>query len=270
MRRSLLLASALVLGVIGHAAGAAARSYHPSVHKHSVHRIARGGHSRREHLARREVHHARHYTEREHHVRHYAEREHHHHVVRHVAYRGGAWLQCVPYARRVSGVDLKGDAYRWWYEADGRYERGQEPEPGAVLSFRRSRGMELGHVAVVTETIDRRKILVSQAHWPEPGRRHGDISHAIAVIDVSRDNDWTRVRVEIGHSGRFGAAYATNGFIYNHHPHDTLLAEAGHADQAAAAAMSDPSVWTQSVQFAAAPDDAGGGIANSAPDRALR
>src|SRR5579875_1904108 len=30
-------------------------------------------------------------------------------------YHGG-WMECVPYARQVSGVDLTGDAYLWWGE----------------------------------------------------------------------------------------------------------------------------------------------------------
>src|SRR4051794_32221196 len=49
-----------------------------------------------------------------------------------------AWewpLQCVPFARAVSGITLFGDAWRWWSEAAGRYGRGHRPQPGGVLSF---------------------------------------------------------------------------------------------------------------------------------------
>jgi len=176
----------------------------------------------------------------------------------------------VPYARRVSGIEIKGDAYTWWRKADGRYERGHQPAPGAVLSFKRTRGMYLGHVAVVSETVGPRKILITQAHWPAPGMRHGDISHAISVVDVSPDNDWTQVRVEIGHSGRYGSVYQTNGFIYGSQSEDTLMAQASTAHAAASAAMNGGSVWSQTVQLASAPSYGGAAITDSAPDRSLR
>ena len=32
-------------------------------------------------------------------------------------------LTCVPYARAVSGIELSGDAWEWWDEADGVYPR---------------------------------------------------------------------------------------------------------------------------------------------------
>ena len=43
------------------------------------------------------------------------------------------YLQCAPFAREVSGIDLHGNANTWWGQAAGRYERGQRPEPGAVV-----------------------------------------------------------------------------------------------------------------------------------------
>src|SRR3954449_9212699 len=67
-----------------------------------------------------------------------------------------AWewpLQCVPFARAVSGITLFGDAWRWWFEAAGRYGRGHRPQPGGVLSFSPTTRMPLGHVAVVTGVI---------------------------------------------------------------------------------------------------------------------
>lgn len=222
---------------------------------HATHRIAKNSHVKRTHVAQRTTHRAKHYASRTQHKK---------------AARPVAWLQCVPYARRVSGIELKGDAYTWWRQADGLYQRGQQPEPGAVLSFKRTRGMYLGHVAVVTETVGPRKILITQAHWPTPGRRHGDISHAISVIDVSSGNDWTQVRVEIGHSGRYGSVYQTNGFIYGRQPGDTLMAEASTTRAAARAATSGGSVWSQTVQLASAPDYGGPAITDSAPDRSLR
>ena len=32
-----------------------------------------------------------------------------------------AYLQCVPYARDVSGIQIYGDAHTWWDQAQGRY-----------------------------------------------------------------------------------------------------------------------------------------------------
>ena len=31
------------------------------------------------------------------------------------------YLQCVPYARQVSGIRIYGDAHTWWDQAEGRY-----------------------------------------------------------------------------------------------------------------------------------------------------
>ena len=39
-------------------------------------------------------------------------------------------LQCVPYARALTGVEIRGDAHTWWGQADGRYQRGTAPTFG--------------------------------------------------------------------------------------------------------------------------------------------
>ena len=107
------------------------------------------------------------------------------------------YLECVPYARNVSGIQLSGDAYVWWNEAAGRYERGQTPQPGSVLNFRANGRMRLGHVAVVQEVVNRREILITQANWGGPGFVRGGVSSDIAVVDVSPNNDWTAVRMAL-------------------------------------------------------------------------
>ena len=38
------------------------------------------------------------------------------------------YLQCVPYARQVSGVQIYGDARTWWDQAQGRYATGTVPK----------------------------------------------------------------------------------------------------------------------------------------------
>jgi hypothetical protein len=44
-------------------------------------------------------------------------------------------LQCVPFARQMSGIEIRGNAETWWYQAEGRYERGQTPREGSVLAM---------------------------------------------------------------------------------------------------------------------------------------
>ncbi len=123
------------------------------------------------------------------------------------------FVSCVPYAIQRSGIDLSGNAWQWWYNAAGRYARGQAPEPGAVLDFRSIRSMPLGHVAVVSRVVNSREILVDQANWMPAGV----IRLGVPVVDVSPENDWTEVRVSIG-GGHFGSDYPTYGFIYRAPP----------------------------------------------------
>ena len=60
-------------------------------------------------------------------------------------------LQCVTYARAISGIELRGNAYSWWGQADGRYDRGQTPRVGAVMAMPSFAGMRNGHVAMVSK-----------------------------------------------------------------------------------------------------------------------
>ncbi|HEX7391006.1 MAG TPA: CHAP domain-containing protein [Acidiphilium sp.] len=148
-------------------------------------------------------------------ARHLNERHssHLHHYIRRSAY-----LWCVPYARDVSHIDLKGDAFLWWAEAAGRYARGSRPAVGSVLNFRSSGRIPLGHVAVVAKVINSREILVDQANWvPDT------VTRDVPVVDVSRDNNWSAVQVSIG-GGRFGTTYPTYGFIYDQAPGNVIYA----------------------------------------------
>jgi surface antigen len=123
-------------------------------------------------------------------------------------------ISCVPYAREVSGIEVAGNAWQWWTNAEGRYDRGDVPEAGSVLNFKSNGRMRLGHVAVVTRVVNAREIIVDHANWPGGGGR-GGVSHGVAVVDVSEANNWSAVRVELGHGGAFGSIYPTYGFIYN-------------------------------------------------------
>lgn len=129
------------------------------------------------------------------------------------------YLQCVPYARQVSGLQLYGDALTWWDEAAGRYARGREPRVGAVMSFRPFHAMQLGHVAMVSKVIDARTVLLRHANWSPIDGRRGQIEDDVRAVDVSPDNDWSEVRVWYAPLGDLGTTHwPVNGFIYNRKP----------------------------------------------------
>lgn len=122
-----------------------------------------------------------------------------------------AALQCVPYARIVSGVAIRGDALTWWEQAEAAYKRGHTPKKGAVLAFRPNGPMVLGHVAVVSRVLDDRRVLIRHANWSAPGA----IEEDVLAIDVSDSGDWSEVRVWHSPTGQMGArTNPTFGFIY--------------------------------------------------------
>ncbi|MEN7538503.1 CHAP domain-containing protein [Aurantiacibacter flavus] len=139
-----------------------------------------------------------------------------------------ARLQCVPYARDHSGIAIHGNAHLWWSAAEGRYARGQEPQVGAVMAFSSSRAMPLGHVAVVSEVIDDRHILIDHANWSRPG----GIETGVPVVDVSEAGDWSEVRVWYGPIGALGSRHnPIAGFIYADSPPAALpLIEVAEAE----------------------------------------
>ncbi len=121
-----------------------------------------------------------------------------------------ARMSCVPYARAVTGIDIRGDAWRWWDQADGRYARGAVPVPYAVLVLTQGVRLGLGHLAVVRQVLDRRRIRVDHANWRNDGRIVTDMT----VVDVSAANDWTEVRFWNDEAGQWGNVYVAKGFIY--------------------------------------------------------
>ena len=135
----------------------------------------------------------------------------------------GGGLQCVPFARAASGIELKGNAAEWWYAAAGVYDRGEKPELGSVLNFRSTGHMRLGHVSVVTGIVGPREIEVDHANWAGAGAYKGGVERGVHVIDVSADNDWSEVRVALD-SGGYGSVYPTYGFIYDRPDTGALMA----------------------------------------------
>ena len=128
-------------------------------------------------------------------------------------------LQCVPFARALTGVEIRGDAHSWWDQAEGRYERGSRPKVGAVMTFIPHGNMRLGHVAAVRRIIDKRTLLISHANWSTIGGVRGHIEEDVRVIDVSEENDWSRVRVWHTPNGALGTTeWPLHGFIYPDRP----------------------------------------------------
>jgi len=124
-------------------------------------------------------------------------------------------LQCVPYARSVSGIHIYGDAWTWWNQAAGKYARGTRPKVGAVMSFKPYGKMELGHVAAVSRILDSRTVLLRHANWSLINGTRGQIDDDVKAVDVSPGNDWSQVRVWFAPIGALGGTrWPLNGFIY--------------------------------------------------------
>lgn len=123
-----------------------------------------------------------------------------------------SFWQCAPYARQISGIEIRGNADTWWGQAAGRYERGHAPKVGAVLAFAATRRMRVGHVAMVSKVVSDREVLLTHANWSHPGQ----VEAGVRAVDVSPNGDWTMVRVWYAPQGSLGtSAYPTRGFIYS-------------------------------------------------------
>lgn len=119
-------------------------------------------------------------------------------------------LQCVPFAREASGIDIYGDAKKWWKLAEGKYPRTRRPQEGAVLVLKGYRSARRGHVAYVKQVLDERTIVVDHANWGNDGRIHVDAP----VRDESPNNDWSMVRVWYPPTNTWGQRiYRARGFI---------------------------------------------------------
>ena len=152
------------------------------------------------------------------------------------------YLQCVPYARQVSGIQIFGDAHTWWGQAAGHYARGYEPRVGAVMAFKPYGGSKLGHVAAISRIVDSRTVLIRHANWSPINGRRGQIEDDVRAVDVSPDNDWSEVRVWFAPIQSLGGTHwPIQGFIYPDKPGrgETLTARTTLA-RADLPAASDP------------------------------
>ncbi|MBO9624416.1 MAG: CHAP domain-containing protein [Sphingomonas sp.] len=123
----------------------------------------------------------------------------------------GMFWQCAQFARVTSDVKIRGDAWTWWSQAEGRYERGNAPKEGAIMSFKKTSHNPFGHVAIVSQVVSDREVLLTHANWSRPG----GIEHDVRAVDVSPAGDWSEVRVWYAPVGGLGGTtYPVNGFIY--------------------------------------------------------
>ncbi len=121
---------------------------------------------------------------------------------------------CVYYARMLTDFDIRGNAWTWWHQAAGRYDRGIRPDVGSVLVFRKTTHNPYGHVSTVSRVIDRRTILVDHSWLRGRGLRRN-----MRVVDTSQRNDWSRVRVWYEPGNGLGVRhYPTYGFIHPRAP----------------------------------------------------
>lgn len=155
--------------------------------------------------------------------------------------KGPDYLECVPYARQLSGIQIFGDAHTWWKQASGRYATGHAPRVGAVMAMEPYANSQLGHVATVSKVVDSRTILVSHANWSPIEGQRGRIEKNVTVLDVSPANDWSEVRVWYQPIHNLGTTHwPVSGFIYNDRPGKTATAAAAAATAKKKGRRSDP------------------------------
>jgi surface antigen len=133
--------------------------------------------------------------------------------------------QCVPFARLISGIQIFGDAWTWWHQADvAKYPTGVAPSLGAVLVFQKHGKMNKGHVAVVSQVITERVIQVTHANWSRIEGHRGQVEKDVTVVDVSAGGDWSQVKVWYDPARDLGATvYPTYGFIYQKPEGENLI-----------------------------------------------
>ena len=92
------------------------------------------------------------------------------------------------------------------------------------MNFRPIGRVPRGPVAVGAAVRASPPLRVPQANWIR-----GAITNDVTVQDVSPDNDWSQVQVELGDSSTLGASYPVYGFIYNQPDTGVTIAGANNA-----------------------------------------
>jgi surface antigen len=164
------------------------------------------------------------------------------------------YWQCVPFARLISGIQIFGDARTWWDQATGKYDKGFTPKAGAVLCFKPTGRMTLGHVAVVSQVLTDRVIQITHANWSLIDGSRGQIEKDVTVIDVSPQGDWSEVKVWYDPNRDLGATtYPTYGFIYQDAKAKTMAAANSKVAYAQNAALSVAQTAASQVASAVRP-----------------
>jgi surface antigen len=123
-------------------------------------------------------------------------------------------IQCVPYAREKSGIQIYGDAHTWWAKAAGRYQRGALPQIGSVMVLSKTSKLKHGHLAVVTNILGPHQVEVTHSNWGNNHDRRCVIYNRMRVQDISRNQDWSLARFWNYELDTWGLPYAVSGFIY--------------------------------------------------------
>jgi surface antigen len=124
-------------------------------------------------------------------------------------------IQCVPFVREITGIEIYGDADTWWGSAAQKhYMRGSVPQVGAVLVLRASDRLRVGHIAAVRQIVGPREIRVTHANWGTDDATRRLVHDAMPVLDVSPNNDWSQTRFWNAQINNWGAVYPAHGFIY--------------------------------------------------------
>lgn len=121
--------------------------------------------------------------------------------------------QCVPFARRRSGIQIRGDAHTWWYQCKPE-KRHQTPVAGAVMVLSKSHRLSHGHLAVVKKVVNPREINVSHTNWGSTKKRRRVVYESMRVKDVSPHNDWSQAVFWNKYARAFGSPYKVSGFIH--------------------------------------------------------
>lgn len=83
------------------------------------------------------------------------------------------------------------------------------------MAFAPTRGMPIGHVAVVSDIVSEREIRIHHANWSPINGRRGQIERNVRVVDVSSAGDWSQVRVWYAPINGLGTRVnPVQGFIY--------------------------------------------------------
>jgi hypothetical protein len=124
-------------------------------------------------------------------------------------------IQCVPFVREITGIEIYGDADTWWGSAAAKhYMRGSVPQVGSVLVLRASDRLRVGHIAAVRQIVGPREIRVTHSNWGGDEATRRLVHDAMPVLDVSPNNDWSQTRFWNNATKGWGAIYPTHGFIY--------------------------------------------------------